>query len=206
MRARGWFWSLGAILAIAAPLAYLAQAGEVSKVSEFGYEVDTGGVRMVADVEAARYKGKAKYIPIVMLIGARGTATLNLDRSSFTLTDPAGQTHPLATVAEIQDKKNYGNFNVADDYTYIAKTVEAGPARAAFTGLGFQQGTAFYVNVGKGFPKMLRDQVQLRPNAFTWALLYFANPGGKASGTYTLTFDDPKNNLKVQLPFTISWK
>lgn len=197
---------LTAVLVGALSTLIVAQAPAFSTVSEFGFRVDTSVLRMVADVDAARYKGKEKYIPVVMLIGARGAVSLNLDRSSFTLTDPSGQAHPLATVAEIQDKASYGNFKVADDYTYIVKTVEGGPARAAFTGLGFQSGTAFYVNVGKGLPKMLRDQVELRPNAYTWALLYFANPMGKAAGKYTLTFSDPKNNIKVELPITIPWK
>lgn len=201
----GWI-ILTAVLVGALSTLIVAQAPAFSTVSEFGFKVDTNTLRMVADVDAARYKGKEKYIPVVMLIGARGSASLNLDRSSFTLTDPAGTVHPLATVEEIQNKANYGNFAVADDYTYIVKTVEGGPARAAFTGLGFQQGTCFFVNVGKGMPKMLRDQVELRPNAFTWALLYFANPMGKEAGQYTLTFSDPKNGIKVDLPVTIPWK
>jgi hypothetical protein len=53
---------------------------------------------------------------------------------------------------------------------------------------------------------MIRDQVQVRPRAFTLALLYFSNPGGKAAGTYVLTVKDAKGGFSVDVPFTMDWK
>jgi hypothetical protein len=80
-----------------------------------------------------------------------------------------------------------------------------GPDVQSFNGLGFQKRTCFFPNVG-GAPAMIRDDLQLRPNAWTWALMYFANPGGKAAGTYKLTYTDPATKGVVAIPFTIQWK
>jgi hypothetical protein len=53
---------------------------------------------------------------------------------------------------------------------------------------------------------MIRDQVQIRPNGFTTALLYFANPGGRVKGTYKLAYTDPTTKASVTVPFEIVWK
>lgn len=174
-------------------------------VSPFGFGADQMGVKVVVDTESARYHAKDKYIPLVFWIGSWENITLNLDRTSFNLKDPAGVSHPLANVAEIKDKKNYGDFKVADDYTFIQKTSDVGPIRSAYTGLALQGDTCFFVNIA-GRPGIIRDQVQVKPRAFTLALLYFANPAGKAAGTYVLTVKDTKGGFSVDVPFTIDWK
>lgn len=174
-------------------------------VSPFGFGAEEMGVKVVVDTESARYHGKDHYIPLVFWIGSWENITLNLDRTSFSLRDPSGKTHSLATVGEISDKKNYGDFKVADDYTFIQKTSDVGPIRSTFTGLALQGDTCFFINIA-GRPGMIRDQVQVRPRAFTLALLYFSNPGGKAAGTYVLTVKDAKGGFSVDVPFTMDWK
>ena len=91
---------------------------------------------------------------------------------------------------------------MADDYTFIQKTSDAGPIRSNLTGLAFQGDTCFFVNIA-GRPGILRDQVQVKPRAFTLAMICFANPGGKAAGTYVLTVKDTKGGFSVDVPFTI---
>lgn len=174
-------------------------------VSPFGFGAEQMGVKVVVDAESARYHGKDAYIPLVIWIGSWENITLNLDRTAFSLKDPSGNTHALATVEEIKDKKNYGDFKVADDYTFIQKTSDAGPIRSAFSGLALQGDTCFFINIA-GRPGLLRDQVQVKPRAFTLALLYFANPGGKVAGTYVLTVKDAKGGFSVDVPFVIDWK
>jgi hypothetical protein len=187
------------------PLLLVAQAGGATKVSPFGFMVESDGIRLVVDAETARYQGKKPYIPIAIFIGSAGAKSITLNRGAFTLTDPSGKVSPMATTDDVKDKKNYGNFAVADDYTFIKKTIEAGPDVQSFNGLRVQTGTCFFPNVG-GKPAMIRDDVELRPNGWTMALLYFANPAGKAEGTYKLTYTDPATKGVVVVPFEIQWK
>lgn len=205
MSTKRWILSVAGVLAVLVPLAFIAQAGGATKVSPFGFMAESAGIKIVVDVETARYQGKMKYIPVVVFIGSNGAQTITLDRAAFTLTDPAGTVHPMGSLEEVKNKKNYGDFNVANDYTFVHKTIEAGPDVQSFNGLNFQQGTCFFPNAG-GLPAMLRDTVQLRPNGWTWALMYFPNPGGKAKGTYKLTYTDPASKGVVVVPFEIDWK
>ncbi len=192
-------------LCLVLPMALAAQGGAAKSVSPFGFMMENAGIRVVVDAEATRYQGKSKYIPLVVFVGSSGAQTITLNRGAFTLTDPSGAVHPLATQAEISDKKNYGSFNVANDYTFVHKTINAGPDVQSYNGLGFQDDTCFFPNVS-GRPSLVRDNVQVRPNAFTAALLYFANPAGKAAGIYKLTYTDPATKTVVVVPFVIKWK
>jgi hypothetical protein len=205
---RKGIWILGtlAVVALAIPLVLIAQAEAAKQVSPFGFMVENAGVRMVVDTETARYQGKSKYIPLVVFIGYNGSQSITLSRAAFTLTDPSGKVISMASQEEIKDKKNYGDFNVANDYTYIQKTIEAGPDVQSFNGLSFQRGAAvFFPNVS-GIPAMIREPGELRPIAFTSALMYFANPGGKMKGAYKLTYIDPATKGTVTVPFEIEWK
>ena len=190
------------------PLAFLAQAGSASKTSTFGFMVQEQGIRLVVNTETAAWKKKPDFLPLVIFIGnstLSSASVLTLNRYCFTLTDPIGQTHSLCTLKEIQDGKNYGFVKVANDYTFIQQSIEAGPDVQSFNGLSLQPGTCFFTNV-RGQPSMIRDQVQIRPNGFTTALLYFANPSGRAKGTYKLTYTDPTTKASVTVPFEIAWK
>jgi hypothetical protein len=205
---RKGLWILGtlAVVALALPLVLIAQAGAAKQVSPFGFMVENAGVRMVVDTETARYQGKSKYIPLVVFIGYNGTQSITLTRGAFTLTDPSGKVVSMADRDTIKDKKNYGDFNVANDYTFIHKTIEVGPDVQSFNGLTFQQGAVvFFPNVS-GLPAMIREPGELRPFAFTSALMYFANPGGKMKGAYKLTYTDPATKGTVTVPFEIEWK
>jgi hypothetical protein len=198
-------WTLAAA-ALVVPLLLVAQAGEAKKVSPFGFMVESDGIRLVVDTQTACYQGKKPYIPMVVFIGSYGAKTIQLTRAAFTLADPSGKVSPLADLATIKDKKNYGDFSVADDYTFIKKTIEVGPNVQSFNGLSLQPGVVvFFPNVS-GKPAMVREPSELRPNGWTWALLYFANPAGKDKGTYKLTYTDPATKGVVTVPFTIQWK
>jgi hypothetical protein len=205
MRKGVWILATLAVVSLVLPLIPVAQAPAVKKVSATGFMVENAGIRVVVETETARYKGKSAYIPMVVFVGFSGAKAITLNRGAFTLTDPSGKVAPMADLATIKDKKNYGDFAVADDYTFIQKTVEAGPCAAAFNGLGFQKGTCFFPNVG-GAPALIRDTVEVSPTAWTWALMYFANPGGKMKGTYKLTYTDPATKGVVTVPFEIEWK
>ena len=205
---RKGLWILGtlAVVALALPLVLIAQAEAAKQVSPFGFMVENAGVRMVVDTETARYQGKSKYIPLMVFIGYNGTQSITLTRDAFTLTDPSGKVVSMADRDTVKDKKNYGDFNVANDYTFIHKTIEAGPDVQSFSGLSFQKGAVvFFPNVS-GIPAMIREPGELRPFAFTSALMYFANPGGKMKGTYKLTYIDPATKGTVTVPFEIEWK
>ena len=208
---RKGLWILGtlAVLSLVLPLVLIAQGAAApaaaTKVSPFGFLAENAGIKVVVDTETARYQGKSKYIPMVVFFAARGAQTITLNRAAFTLTDPSGKVHPMATQEEIKDKKNYGDFNVANDYTFIHKTIEAGPDVQSFNGLSFAKGVVvFFPNVS-GLPAMGREPGELRPNGWGWALMYFANPGGKMAGTYKLTYTDPATKGTVTVPFEIKW-
>lgn len=205
MRLRNWTVVAVGLAALVLPILFIAQAGAVKQVSPFGFMVENAGIRLVVDAETARYQGKKAFIPIVIFIGSSGAQTIKLNRGAFTLTDPNGKVSPMATQEQIKDKKNYGDFAVADDYTYIHKTIEVGPDVQSFIGLSMQKGTCFFPNVS-GTPALIRDDLELRPNGWTGALLYFANPAGKAKGAYKLTYTDPATKGVVTVPFEIDWK
>jgi hypothetical protein len=200
-------WSLASlmVLALLIPLAMLAQAG-FDKVSPFGYRGQGSGIKVIVDTEPAAWQGKSKFIPLVIFVGSEGAQSITLNMAAFTLTDPSGKVHPLAPYDVIKDKKSYGDFNVANDYTFISKTIEMGPDAQSYNGLGYQKGlVVFYPNVS-GAPAMVRDTAELRPNAFGMFLAYFANPVPKAKGTYKLTYTDPATKGVVTVPFEIKWR
>jgi hypothetical protein len=206
MKTKKWIWAGVASAVILLPLVLIAQAGVATKASPFGFLVENAGIKVVVDTQTACYQGKSKYIPMVVFIASRGAQTITLARTAFTLTDPSGKVHPMASQEEIMDKKNYGGFNLANDYTFIHKSIEAGPDVQSFNGLSLAPGAAvFFPNIG-GKPAMLREPGELRPNGWTWFLGYFANPGGKMEGTYKLTYTDPTTKGVVEVPFEIKWK
>lgn len=181
-----------------------ARAG--GDISPFGYLVKEGGVTLAVDTQAARHHGKDRFIPLVFWIGCWAPKALDINRGSFTLTDPEGRSLPVATLAEIQNKRAYGLFKVADDYTFVRNTADFQQIRLHFNGLCLEPDTCFFVNIGRGGPSLIRDDIQLRPNAYTLALLYFPNPSGGAAGTYILTFTDHRNGVSLAAPFTIDWE
>jgi|WetSurMetagenome_2_1015567.scaffolds.fasta_scaffold07134_6 hypothetical protein len=206
MRSAKWSLASLMVLAILIPLTMLAQTG-FDKVSPFGYRGQASGIKVIVDTEPAAWQGKSKFIPLVIFVGSEGAQSITLNQAAFTLTDPSGKVLPMAPYDVIKDKKNYGDFNVANDYTFIKKTIEAGPDAQSFNGLGYQPGlVCFYPNVGPGGQSMIRDTAELRPNAFGMFLAYFANPVPKAKGTYKLTYTDPATKGVVTVPFEIKWR
>jgi|WetSurMetagenome_2_1015567.scaffolds.fasta_scaffold03124_4 hypothetical protein len=178
--------------------------GAQETVAPFCYTAMTHDVRVVVDVSAARHRSGEKFIPLMVYVGCWGSKALHLNQRSFALEGPDGAVSPLATREQIQDKKLYGYFRVADDYAFLWNNRDRGPVRMAFNGLGYMTGTCFYPNVG-GVPYLLRDEVDLIPYSYTRVLLYFANPLGKADGVYLLSYRDPRTGIEVRVPFRIRW-
>ena len=206
MRTKNWLWAGVVSVVVLLPLVLIAQAGAVTKASPFGFLVENAGIKVVVDTETACWQGKSKYIPVAVFVASRGAQAITLTRAAFTLTDPSGKVHAMATQEEIKDKKNYGDFNVANDYTFFHKTIEVGPDVQSFNGLSLAPAAAvFFPNVS-GKPALIREPGELRPNGWTWFLAYFANPGGKMAGTYKLTYADPATKGVVEVPFEIKWK
>ncbi len=198
------FRSMGAALVAASALLLALAADAQETVAPFCYTGVSGDVRVVVDVKAARHRGGEKYIPLMVYVGTNGSKSLRLTLGSFSLREPDGAVSPAATQAQIQDKKAYGYFKVADDYTFLWNNLDRGPVRMAYNGLAYQTGSCFFPNVG-GVPYLVRDFVDLIPYSFTRVLLYFANPLGKTKGVYILTYRDPKTGTEVQVPFRIQW-
>jgi hypothetical protein len=197
---RLWTAALAAAVLLLAALA----AGAQETVAPFCYTGLSEEVRVVVDVNAARHRGGEKFIPLMVYVGCSGAKGLRLDPKAFSLREPDGAVSPLATREQIQDKKLYGYFKVADDYTFLWNNLDRGPVRMAFNGLGYMKGTCFFPNVG-GVPYLVRDEVDLIPYAFTRVLLYFANPLGKSSDIYILIYKDPHTAIEVQVPLRIHW-
>jgi len=191
-------------LAVAAALLLSPSAGAQETAAPFCFTGLSQDVRVVVDVNAARHRGGEKFIPLMVYVGSWGAKALRIDARSFSLTSPGGALSLSATRDQVQDRTAYGYFKVADDYTFLWNNLDRGPIRMAFNGLGYMAGTCFFPNVG-GFPSLVRDDVDLIPNAFTRALLYFPNPAGKSEGVYILTYRDPRNDVEVQVPLRIAW-
>ncbi len=177
-------------------------AGGVSKLSTYGYVGRSGDVSLVVDMDAARFRGAEKYIPLLIWLGHTERKALHAERGSFTLKDPAGQVHALATAQEVTT--SYGPTLVTNDYRY---TREQQQDYGSMVFLACQQieRVAFFPNPS-GVPGVLYDHVELPNRTYFHALLYFANPGGKAPGDYTLVYDDPSSKTHIEIPFPIPWQ
>jgi hypothetical protein len=188
----------------ASALFFALGANAQETVAPFCYTGLSQEVRVVVDTKAAGHRGGEKFIPLMVYVGCSGSKGLRLDPKAFSLREPDGAVSPVATREQIQDKTLYGYFKVADDYTFLWNNLDRGPIRMAFNGLGYMARTCFFPNVG-GFPSLVRDEVDLLPYTFTRVLLYFANPIGKSTDVYILTYKDPHTATEVQVPLRIQW-
>ncbi len=184
---------LATVLVLAAPTV-------VKKLSAYGYVGRSGDATLVVDMDLARLRGKERLIPLQVWLGHTGAKTLYVNRKSFTLKDPEGVTHPLASVKEAA--KLYGSSLVGNDYGYYSRLTDY--ASMLYLSCVYIPGVAFFANPS-GRPDILYDKVELPRRTFVKALLYFKNPAGKAKGKYTLIYNDPKSGTKIEIPFSIPW-
>lgn len=188
---------------VAAALAMLAEQGsvKVKELSPYAQVGVKGSVSLVADCEAARMRGANKYIPIRVYLGLQGKGKIYAERTSFTLADPQGNKHAMASVQEIA--KDYGDNYVSMDYDYyrLNSTFNYG---SHFNGCQPMGQVAFFPNPAG--PRVLADQIELPPYSYFSALMYFPNPAGEAVGNYILTWNDPKGGNAIDVPFTIKWE
>ncbi|MEW6757274.1 MAG: hypothetical protein AB1347_03550 [Acidobacteriota bacterium] len=188
------------LAAAAFATALLAAGPSVSKVSTYGFAGRSGDATLLVDMDAARYRGGEKYIPLLIYLGHTERKTLHAHRTTFTLTDPSGVKHPLPAPEVVTE--GYGPNLLSNDYTYLGRLPDYGSM--LFLANVQIPKVAFFANPS-GPPRILYDKVELPNRTFFIALLYFPNPQGKASGTYTLTYDDPESGTRIEVPFTIPW-
>ncbi len=183
-------------------VAMAVYAGEnaSSRLSAYGYVGRTKNAAMIVDVDAARNRGAQKYIPLEVWLGHTENRTLHVNRDSFTLTDPSGKVHHLASPKAVL--KGYGPTLIGADYRYIRSNPDYGGM--LFLSCVPIPGVAFYANPD-GWPGILYDHVELPNRTFLRTLLYFRNPDGMSTGTYTLTFHDAKSGTTIKIPFHIPW-
>lgn len=192
--------ALGLVFVLALGILAKDETAKVKELSPTAIVVEKGNVSLVADFEAARLRGAEKYIPLRIYLGIQGKGRVFAERAFFTLTDPKGTKQPMATVDEIA--KNYGPTLVSNDYTYYAKQSMMDYA-SHFNACQRLGDVAFFPNPAG--PKVLYDQVEVAPYTYFSALSYFANPGGKLEGAYTLSWNDPKSGNAIDVPFAIKW-
>lgn len=194
------FWLLMGAIVLLATLGAVAGSNEVKKISANAMVGKIGDVQLIVDYDAARLRGGEKFIPIKIWLGSRANKPIYADRTSFTLTDPAGKVQPLPGPQEVVEQ--YGSNLISSDYGYYKNLPDY--ASSSFLSCTFIARVAFFANPS-GSPKVLYDHVELPRQTFCDALLYFANPGGRAPGEYKLTYDDPKSKTHIEVPFTVPW-
>ncbi len=181
-------------------LTVVATQSGYSRLSAYGYVGRAKNASMIVDMDVARYRGTQKFIPLEVWLGHTENRTLHVDRDSFTLTDPSGVVHHIPSTKELL--KGYGPTLVAADYAYIRKNPDYGSM--LYLACVPIPGVAFYANPD-GRPSILYDHVELPSRTFFRTLIYFPNPDGMSSGTYTLAFRDPKSRTTIKIPFKIPW-
>ena len=174
---------------------------KIKELSPYAVVAEKADVSLVADFEAARLRADQKYIPIRVYLGLQGKGKIFAERAFFTLTDPKGGKHPMATVEEVT--KNYGPNYISNDYDYYRLQCTFNYA-SHFNACQRAKTVAFFPNPSG--PRVLYDQVELAPYMYFSAIMYFANPGGQMDGNYTLAWSDPKTNTSLEVPFTIKWE
>ena len=173
-----------------------------TQMSAYGFGVTQGGVTVIVDAGAGHVRVGEKYLPLRVFIAKEDRGSLDIDRASFTLTDPGGRTHPVATVEEV--RTGYGPNLIASDYRYDHRQGDYGYVRMKFSACRFVSPPVFFANPD-GAPSVLFERGYVSLNTFTGTFLYFANPAGKDAGVYTLTFTDVGRKVEISVPFTVNW-
>lgn len=196
-----------ALLAVSLVLVAVAmlaiEPGVVKKLSAYGYAAEKDGVTLIADVDATHNRGDEKYIPMRVWLGKESKGVVEITRASFTLTDPKGASHPVASVEEI--RKDYGPNLISADFQYDHKVVQSGDyVSQHFNAFRFVSAPVYFANPSGG-PSTLHEKGEVQFRTFTGTFLYFANPAGRDPGTYKLTFTDPKSGVSLEVTFTVPW-
>jgi len=202
MGKRTMVWLAAGSLLMAVSLLAM-ESGVVKRLSAYGYAVEKDGLTLIADVDATHNRGGEKYIPMRVWLGKESKGVVEITRGSFTLTDPKGVSHPVASVEEV--RKDYGPNLISADFQYdhrVAKS--AGYVSNHFNALRFVSPPVYFANPS-GDPSTLHERGEVDNWTFTSTFLYFANPEGRDPGTYKLTFTDAKSGVSVDVTFTIPW-
>ncbi len=196
--------TVGAGFLVGALALLAAQPASVQKLTANLFSVDKDGLTLMADVSVTRLRGGEKYIPMRVWLGKETKGTVYITRASFTVTDPKGVSHPVASVEEL--RRDYGPNLISADYKFDHRVVESGDQVSSHFADAFNFVTApvFFANPS-GFPSTLRENGEIQLRTYTGTFLYFANPAGKDPGEYKLTFTDPKSGVSLEVPVTIPW-
>ncbi len=196
-------WVLRVLAASALAVGLLAGGPPAAKrLAAYGFGVTQGGTTVVVDVGAGHIRVDQRYLPVRVFIAKEDRGTLEIVRGSFTLTDPKGERHPVATVEEV--RTNYGPNLIASDYEYERRQADYGYVRLKFSACRFMPSPVFFANPS-GPPHTLFERGEVTLYTYTGTFLYFANPLGKDPGVYTLTYSDPARQVEISVPFTVDW-
>lgn len=192
----------GVLLLVGATMLAI-EPGAVKKLSAYGYAAEKDGVTLVADVNATLVRGGERYVPMRVWIGKESKGVVYITRGSFTLTDPKGAVHPVASVEEI--RKDYGPNLISADFQYDHRVVQSGEyVSDHFNSFSLVSPPVYFSNPSGG-PSTLHENAEVQFRTYTGTFLYFANPAGRDPGTYKLTYTDPKSGLSVDVTFTVPW-
>lgn len=171
--------------------------GTSKKASYFGYVSKDNNATLIADVETTRLRTKDAFMPLRVWFGHTQKRVINLERSSFTLTDPSGKTYNLAAIKDVMEKYGSTKVNFDSSYKY---------AQGDYASLYFANYTHIPV---KFFPApassgVKYDHVELAVFTYFGDTLYFPI-GGSRDGTFKLTLTDSKTKDSWSVSFEVPW-
>lgn len=181
-------------------LAVMAAAPPLSKkISLFGYKSEAAGIKLIVDGGVARLRGEEKFIPLLVWLGHSEKKTIRVNRESFTLTDPQGNSYPMPSHSEVVE--GYGAHIMSFDYELARKTDDYGSMD--FLSCKFMRKIAFFPDPSSS--RIMYDNVELPNRSYFRTILYFPNKAGKSDGAYVLSFEDKSSEAKVSTFFKIDW-
>lgn len=199
---RGWA-AITIALALAAALASCAsnqkvRGQEVSgldrKWSAFSYIESGDLVDLIVDIQAARDRADAPYIPLQIAVANRGLRMLTLTRESFILLDSEGNRYPCASPEEL-----------LQNYEFLDWDRQLGELRNVV-----HTRFAAFVEYDSDFSptrmdtRVVRDFVELPKFGYMIDFIYFPTPSTGAKGQRLELFvDAPELDDPVFVKFEI---
>ena len=181
-------------------LAVMATAPQLSKkISLFGYKSEAAGIKLIVDGGVARLRGEEKFIPLLVWLGHSEKKTIRVNRGSFTLTDPQGNSFSMPAHSEVVE--GYGAHIMSFDYELARKSDDYGAMD--FLSCKFMRKIAFFPDPSSS--RIMYDNAELPNRSYMRTLLYFPSKAGKSDGTYILTYEDRETGDKVAVAFRIDW-
>jgi len=190
------------VLSLAALVAVMAAEVPFHKAAASGFLARSGDTTLIVDTDVAIQRAQEKYIPLIIWLGGRQSKTIYADRGSFTLVDPEGLSHSMASFSELL--KGYSSGLVHDDYSRLeAERAYFEYAKMYYLACKPLRGVSFFPDPASH--AVLYEKVELPSRTFFRALIYFPKSEGSKDGTYNLVYDDAKSGTKITVPFALHW-